>query len=84
MLKHISYFESITFCHISGLGGGLFMLTPDVEGDVMAVAGFEDFAVLASSEGWIDVEGDVMCVVSNVGSYRWVGGRALGWGKQVA
>lgn len=50
-LNHISYFESITFCHISGLGGGLFMLTPDVEGDVMAVAGFEDFAVLASSEG---------------------------------
>lgn len=34
----------------------------------MAVAGSEDFAVSASSEGWIDVEGDVMRVVPNVGS----------------
>lgn len=74
MLYPSLQFESITLLSYFWWGWWTIYFEPccwggiDVEVDVMAVAGVEDFAVLASSEGWIDVEGDVMCVVSNVGS----------------
>lgn len=48
------------------------------------VSGVVDFAMLGRlTEGWIDAGYDVMVVVSNVGSWRWVGGRALCWGHNL-